>query len=119
MSADQHLPLTGVSVQAERTRPRGNGESLEPEPDSAAPQFSGGRLWMHRVAVLVFVFFCAILGVVLIIFPWRDEWTTNSLLIGHPALQDFLASGFVRGLVSGLGLLDIWIGFWEAIHYHE
>jgi hypothetical protein len=74
---------------------------------------------MHRVAVLVFVFFCAILGVVLIIFPWRDEWTTNSLLIGHPALQDFLASGFVRGLVSGLGLLDIWIGFWEAIHYHE
>jgi hypothetical protein len=57
--------------------------------------------------------------VILIIFPWRDEWTTNSLLIGHPGLQAWMASGFVRGLVSGLGLLDIWIGFWEAVHYHE
>jgi len=25
----------------------------------------------------------------------------------------------VRGLCSGLGILDIWIGFSEAIHYHE
>jgi hypothetical protein len=22
-------------------------------------------------------------------------------------------------LCSGLGLLDIWIGFWEAVHYQE
>ena len=119
MSADHNLSFSGTSTPVERASSRGNEESLEPEPDSAAPQFSGGRLWMHRVAVLLFVFFCAILGVILIIFPWRDEWTTNSLLIGHPGLQDFLASGFLRGLVSGLGLLDIWIGFWEAIHYHE
>ena len=119
MSADHHISFSGVSTQLERASTRGNRESLTQEPDSAAPQFSGGRLWMHRVAVLLFVFFCAILGVILIIFPWRDEWTTNSLLIGHPGLQDLLASGFVRGLVSGLGVLDIWVGFWEAIHYHE
>jgi hypothetical protein len=119
VSADHHLPFSGVSTQLERVRNRGDEESLGREPDSAAPQFSGGRLWLHRVAVLLFVFFCAILGVILIIFPWRDEWTTNSLLLGHPALQEFLAGGFVRGLVSGLGLLDIWIGFWEAVHYHE
>jgi hypothetical protein len=119
LSADHRLPVSGVSTQLERASGRGDGESFEREPDSAAPQFSGGRLWMHRVAVLLFVFFCAILGVILIIFPWRDEWITNSLLIGHPGLQDFLASGFVRGLVSGLGVLDIWIGFWEAVHYHE
>ena len=74
---------------------------------------------MHRLGVLLFVFFCAILGVVLIVFPWRDEWATNSLLVGYPRLQEFLASGFVRGLISGLGLLDIWIGFWEAVHYQE
>ncbi|MGZ4733118.1 MAG: hypothetical protein ACXVZH_13360 [Terriglobales bacterium] len=119
MSADHHLPFSGLSTQLERANGRSKGESLATGPDSAAPRFPGGRLWMHRVAVLLFVFFCAILGVILIIFPWRDEWTTNSLLIGHPGLQDFFASGFVRGLCSGLGLLDIWIGFWEAIHYHE
>lgn len=119
VSADQQLPFSGIPSQLENTSGGGNRETLEREPDLAAPQFSGGRLWAHRVAVLLFVFFCAILGVILIIFPWRDEWTTNSLLIGHPGVQDFLASGFVRGLVSGLGVLDIWIGFWEAIHYHE
>jgi hypothetical protein len=30
-----------------------------------------------------------------------------------------MASGFVRGVCTGLGVLDIWIGFSEAIHYHE
>jgi hypothetical protein len=119
VSADQHVPFSGISTQLQHASSHGNGESLERAPDSAAPQFSGRHLWMHRVAVLLFVFFCAILGVILIIFPWRDEWTTNSLLFGHPGLQDFMASGFVRGLVSGLGVLDIWIGFWEAVHYHE
>jgi hypothetical protein len=119
VSADHHLPFSGLSTQLEHANASSSGESLEKGPDSATPRFSGGRLWMHRIAVLLFVFFCAILGVILIIFPWRDEWTTNSLLIGYPGLQDFMASGFVRGLVSGLGVLDIWIGFWEAIHYRE
>jgi len=119
VSADHPVAFSGMSSQLDRASGRSDGGSLEHEPDFAAPQLSGGRLWIHRVAVLFFVFFCAILGVVLIIFPWRDEWTTNSLLIGHPGLQDLLASGFVRGLISGLGLLEIWIGFWEAIHYHE
>jgi hypothetical protein len=36
-----------------------------------------------------------------------------------PNLRDFVSSGFVRGLASGLGILDLWLGFWEAIHYHE
>jgi hypothetical protein len=30
-----------------------------------------------------------------------------------------LGQGFVRGVCSGLGVLDVWIGFWEAIHYQE
>lgn len=77
------------------------------------------RIWGHRLSMLLFVFFCAVLGVVLVVFPWKDEWTNNSLVIGYPALQTFLGSGFVRGVCSGLGLLDIWIGFWEAVHYHE
>ncbi len=27
--------------------------------------------------------------------------------------------GPVRGIISGLGLLDIWIGISEAIHYRD
>jgi hypothetical protein len=36
-----------------------------------------------------------------------------------PELRTFVANGFVRGLCSGLGVLDLWLGFWEAIYYHE
>jgi len=30
-----------------------------------------------------------------------------------------VASGFARGVSTGLGALNVWIGFWEAIQYRE
>ena len=69
--------------------------------------------------MLMFVFVCAVVGVLLVILPWRPEWTDNHLLLAFPRLRTFVASGFVRGLCSGLGVLDIWVGFWEAVHYQE
>jgi hypothetical protein len=77
------------------------------------------QLWLHRLLVLLLVFVCAAMGVLLLILPWRPEWTDNHFLLGSPGLRTFVSNGFVRGLCSGLGLLDIWIGFWEAVHYHE
>ena len=44
---------------------------------------------------------------------------TTICCLSFPALRAVVTNGFFRGLCSGLGLLDIWIGFWEAIHYHE
>ena len=77
------------------------------------------QLWLHRLLVLLLVFVCAAMGVLLLILPWRPEWTDNHFLLGSPGLRTFVSNGFVRGMCSGLGLLDIWIGFWEAVHYHE
>ncbi len=77
------------------------------------------QLWMHRISVFLFVLITAIAGVLLIILPWTPEWTDNYLLLSFPALRDVVANGFFRGICSGLGLLDIWMGFWEALHYHE
>jgi hypothetical protein len=80
---------------------------------------SGLQLWMHRSSVFLFVLVSAIAGVLLVILPWTPEWTDNYLLLSFPWLRTFISTGFFRGLCSGLGLLDIWIGFWEALHYHE
>ncbi|HET7442622.1 MAG TPA: hypothetical protein VFJ47_15070 [Terriglobales bacterium] len=93
--------------------------ALTTSTESAKRRPSPLRLWTHRIGVLIFVFVCATLGVLLVILPWHAEWTDNRLLLAHPDLRSFVAHGFVRGFCSGLGLLDIWIGFWEAIHYHE
>jgi hypothetical protein len=77
------------------------------------------QLWMHRISVFLFVLISAVAGVLLIILPWTPEWTDNYLLLSFPSLRTVVANGFFRGICSGLGLLDIWIGFWEALHYHE
>ncbi|MFY9676268.1 MAG: hypothetical protein WAK13_17545, partial [Terriglobales bacterium] len=77
------------------------------------------QLWARRFGVLFFVFLCATVGVMLMIVPWRPEWSENPLLLSYPALHDLVASGFTRGLVTGLGLLNVWIGFWEALQYRE
>jgi len=79
----------------------------------------GWHIWLWRLRALLFVTVCATCGVLLLILPWTARWTDNPLLLSFPSLRQLVASGFVRGLSSGLGLLDLWLGFWEAIHYHE
>ena len=90
-----------------------------PEQPAPPPVPSGIQLWAHRISVFLFVLISALAGVLLIILPWTPEWTDNYLLLSFPALRTVVSSGFFRGFCSGLGLLDIWIGFWEALHYHE
>ncbi len=87
--------------------------------DSEAQNHGPVKVWMHRASVFLFVLVSAVAGVLLIILPWTPEWTDNYLLLSFPGLRSIVSNGFFRGLCSGLGLLDIWIGFWEALHYHE
>lgn len=76
-------------------------------------------LWVKRLWLIVFVLFCLEIGIILTVLPWTRIWTENSLLLGHPELREFLMRNFVRGLVSGLGLVDIWMGIAEAVRYRE
>ncbi|MGA2415422.1 MAG: hypothetical protein ABSF59_13295 [Candidatus Sulfotelmatobacter sp.] len=87
--------------------------TLTPQPPSSL------HLWLHRTSVFLFVLISAVAGVLLVILPWTPQWTDNYLLLSFPGLRPLVSGGFFRGLCSGLGLLDIWIGFWEALHYHE
>jgi hypothetical protein len=80
---------------------------------------TAAQIWLHRAAVLLFVLICAVIGVLLVILPWSMVWNDNRLLWGYPGLRALLSNGFVRGLCSGLGILDLWIGFGEAVNYHE
>lgn len=92
---------------------------LDSAGQSAHRKAKGTQLWLHRISVFLFVLISAVAGVLLIILPWTPEWTDNYLLLSFPSLRSVVSNGFFRGVCSGLGLLDIWIGFWEALHYHE
>jgi hypothetical protein len=76
-------------------------------------------LWLRRISLVTFVMFCVWIGMLLVALPWTRIWTENSLLTGSPALRVFTQSAALRGAVSGLGFLDIWLGIWEALSYRE
>jgi hypothetical protein len=110
---------TSPSVSASRQTPPAPVDSFHPTMLRTPRTTSSLQIWLLRIRSLLFVTLCATFGVLLIILPWTPRWTDNPLLLTSPNLRDFVSSGFVRGLASGLGILDLWLGFWEAIHYHE
>jgi hypothetical protein len=77
-------------------------------------------VWLQRLSLFVLVLFCVYLGVALMVIPWWTKvWDNNMFINARPMLAAILHTGAVRGLVSGLGLLDIWIGISEAVHYRD
>ena len=87
----------------------------------APEETSGGApVWLQRLSLFVLVLFCVYLGVLVMVLPWwKRVWDDNLWIQSHPALASILNTGAVRGVVSGLGLLDIWIGISEAVHYRD
>jgi hypothetical protein len=119
MISDPKLPFARDSTSAgELKSPTEAPIAIHAVDDSKPPRSSAG-LWLRRIGVLIFVFFCATLGVMLMILPWRPDWSDNPLLLSYPTLRAVVASGFARGIATGLGVLNVWIGFWEAIQYQE
>ena len=77
-------------------------------------------IWAQRISLFILVLFCVYLGAFMVYLPWWPAaWGKNPFFLAHPRLHAFIDLGPVRGIVSGLGLLDIWIGISEAIHYRE
>lgn len=69
--------------------------------------------WHHKLASIVFIFFCFEVGAFLLLFPWLELWDHNFFASLTPGWEHFWASPYVRGAVSGLGLINIWISFSE------
>lgn len=83
-----------------------------------------------RLTVIFFIILCLLAGFVLVIFPWISvgrvgDWGDNQLLVfvsqklQMQSLQNFVASGWVRGAVTGLGVLNLIIGFWEIANFKQ
>jgi hypothetical protein len=58
-----------------------------------------------QIAINVYVF--AALGMFLLAVPWSPVWDTATTAYLPTAFGPWVRSGFVRGLVSGLGALNL------------
>ncbi len=98
------------------------GPSAEPASSSVAPAPGTAAdvpPWLRRLSLAVYILFCLEMGVLLLVLPWHSVWSSNSLLSGRPYLAALANNSFVRGAVSGLGLVDIWLAVSEALRYRE
>jgi hypothetical protein len=51
----------------------------------------------------------------LIVLPWSSFWESNYFGYAWPAIAPLLTNDFVRGAVSGLGVVNVLAGFAELI----
>jgi hypothetical protein len=84
-----------------------------------------------RLSVIFYIILCLEIGIVLTVLPWvphgwlgLSDWGNNYflLLAAHKAgygVQRFVASGWVRGAVSGIGILNVGMGVWELINFRQ
>lgn len=59
--------------------------------------------------VLYVAFFLEV-GFVLVVAPWSGYWDQNYFLQEASLIRDVLTNNFVRGGISGLGLVNICVG---------
>jgi hypothetical protein len=85
---------------------------------------------VERLTVIFFIVLCLLLGLNLVLLPWISvgmigDWGNNYLLaflsdrLGSPMIQQAVSSTWFRGAVTGLGLVNLLIAFWEISHFEQ
>jgi hypothetical protein len=64
---------------------------------------------------LFFALYCLEAGLFFTVVPWTRIWTMNSLLHDSMAIAIFADNPFVRGFVSGIGVLHLIYGVRELM----
>src|SRR5256886_16637396 len=84
-----------------------------------------------RLSVILYIILCLEIGIVLTVLPWvphgwlgLSDWSNDYLLLlaAHKAgygVQRFVASGWVRGAVSGVCILNLGMGILELINFRQ
>jgi hypothetical protein len=80
-----------------------------------------------KLTIIFFILICFEIGLLLAILPWLSypNWSENYLLfllsekLNLTGLSKMMTSGYVRGAVTGLGLLNIWIGIMEIVNFKK
>jgi hypothetical protein len=83
-----------------------------------------------KLSVIFYIVLCLEVGIVLTLLPWYapfglSDWGDNFFLLyaaqktGIQGLQHAVSSGWIRGAVTGLGLLNLGIAVWEITHFRQ
>jgi hypothetical protein len=69
--------------------------------------------WYHKMSAVLLVAFCLGIGLFLLIFPWTLDWEANYFGSIIPQWHLYWDNMYVRGAVSGLGVVNLYISMLE------
>jgi hypothetical protein len=69
--------------------------------------------WYHKTLAILLVAFCFEIGIFLVIFPWTPYWDTNYIGAMIPQWHQLWDNFYLRGAVSGLGVVNLYIAVLE------
>ena len=86
--------------------------SITPFSPPGRPAVSGQRTIL--LSRIVFLLFCIEVGLVLLLLPWTLLWDNNYFFSLQPRHSSLWLSNYLRGAVSGLGLVNLWMALEEC-----
>jgi hypothetical protein len=111
-------PAIAVSISAPEVRPHSDRQAASGSTDK--PSIQRIPQWLKMTLIFALIELEILVGAVLCIAPWTVMlWDRNYLFVQYPTLSIYAANGAVRGIVSGLGLLNLWIAFHEAFKHRD
>jgi hypothetical protein len=69
--------------------------------------------WYHKMSAILFITFCLEIGFFLLIFPWTEFWDSNYFAAFIPEWHRYWDNMYLRGAVSGIGVVNLYISFVE------
>jgi hypothetical protein len=117
--SEQH-EAASVKVAGARSSVSGEQEtSMDTQADAAVTQSEDSQRiprWLQQSEKFLRVIVRIYLGLLVCLAPWYPPaWEANPLFLNSPGLVHWISSGAVRGVVSGLGLLNLWIALGDAL----
>lgn len=82
---------------------------------SAIPAMPPVYRWYHRFFAVILATGCLVVGAVLLVFPWTPSWEHNYFAGLTPFLRSWWNNFYVRGVVSGIGMVNLYISLVEVL----
>jgi hypothetical protein len=105
-----------------QSAPNSSAARISPSASSTPPNQNPGESpqriphWLQQAERFLRVIVRMYLGLLVCCAPWYPPaWDNNPLFASSPWLLSFVTQGAVRGLISGLGILNLWIAIREAL----
>jgi hypothetical protein len=86
----------------------------EDDLDQEAGQPQRGS-WSDKIFALSFAILAFVLGLILVVFPWIELWHQNYVTVKAEWLRIYWLNPYLRGAVSGLGVLNLYISILELL----